>query len=153
MKRDDYANLFILIVGSSLDLCPSLFTQILNGDRIIWGKETSLTSLAAISQTSARGFLWNHVIHDIKGTEAPKAVTSVVVRHVETRVLRTLKVRGVFIAIGHTPNTNSILILHYFLAIRYWILNPYSTGFVSLKYSFYCNFSLKMWIEEALLGE
>ena len=51
-------------------------------------------------------FLWNHVIHDIKGTEAPKAVTSVVVRHVETGVLRTLKVRGVFIAIGHTPNTN-----------------------------------------------
>ena len=46
---------------------------------------------------------WNHVLDEVIG--ADDGVTSVRVRHVLSRETRTLGVNGVFIAIGHQPNT------------------------------------------------
>lgn len=50
--------------------------------------------------------IWNTVIEDICGTDSPLAVTGVKLRNRETNVVSELSCEGVFIAIGHTPNTD-----------------------------------------------
>jgi thioredoxin reductase (NADPH) len=47
-------------------------------------------------------FRWNTVVEDVKGTGA---VESLVLRDVETDALSELPVSGMFVAIGHDPNT------------------------------------------------
>jgi thioredoxin reductase (NADPH) len=47
--------------------------------------------------------LWNHVLDEVLGDA--KGVTGVRVRDVQTGAVREIAVHGVFIAIGHTPNT------------------------------------------------
>ena len=47
--------------------------------------------------------LWNHEVAEVLGE--PAGVTGLRVRHVGTREARDLAVDGVFIAIGHDPNT------------------------------------------------
>jgi thioredoxin reductase (NADPH) len=49
--------------------------------------------------------LWDHVVEDVVGTETPKAVTGVRVRHVRTGEYYVLPVEGLFVAIGHDPAT------------------------------------------------
>lgn len=48
-------------------------------------------------------FLWNHVVDDVVGDQA---VEGLVVRDVNTDAVATLPVTGVFVAIGHQPNTD-----------------------------------------------
>ena len=48
-------------------------------------------------------FLWDHTVDDILGEQK---VEGVLVREVNTGVVSTLPVTGVFIAIGHRPNTD-----------------------------------------------
>jgi thioredoxin reductase (NADPH) len=48
-------------------------------------------------------FLWNHVVDDILGTTS---VDGVVVRNVLTDEQTTMPVTGLFVAIGHKPNTD-----------------------------------------------
>ena len=50
-------------------------------------------------------FEWNTELSEIKDVEAGK-VTSVTLRHVESGALKELSVDGVFVAIGHNPNTS-----------------------------------------------
>jgi thioredoxin reductase (NADPH) len=47
--------------------------------------------------------LWDHVLDEVKGDA--KGVTGVRVKHVGNGATQDLPVQGVFIAIGHTPNT------------------------------------------------
>jgi thioredoxin reductase (NADPH) len=47
--------------------------------------------------------LWNHVVDDIVGDES--GVTGVQVRNIASDAAENLPIQGVFIAIGHTPNT------------------------------------------------
>jgi thioredoxin reductase (NADPH) len=47
--------------------------------------------------------LWDHTLDEVIG--GPKGVTGVRVKHVKTGALQDLAVQGVFVAIGHTPNT------------------------------------------------
>lgn len=49
---------------------------------------------------------WNSVVEDIVGTDNPLEVTGVKVKNVKTDQVKTLLVSGVFIAIGHQPNTD-----------------------------------------------
>jgi thioredoxin reductase (NADPH) len=49
--------------------------------------------------------IWDHVVDEIVGGDTPPAVTGIRVRHVQTGVITPLAVEGVFIAIGHAPNT------------------------------------------------
>ncbi len=46
---------------------------------------------------------WNHVVEEILGDDS--GVTGVRIKHVQTGALKEIQVSGVFIAIGHTPNT------------------------------------------------
>ena len=50
-------------------------------------------------------FAWNSVVSEVLGTEAGK-VTGLKLKDVKTNQERTLPVTGVFIAIGHEPNTS-----------------------------------------------
>ena len=49
--------------------------------------------------------VWDHVVDEILGTDEPPAVTGARLRHVKTGALRELPIGGLFIAIGHDPNT------------------------------------------------
>ena len=48
--------------------------------------------------------LWDQVVDEVLGDDA--GVTGLRLRHTETREIRNLDVHGVFIAIGHVPNTS-----------------------------------------------
>ncbi len=50
-------------------------------------------------------FAWNSVVHDITDTSKGE-VSGIVLRDLLTNELRTIPVDGVFVAIGHTPNTS-----------------------------------------------
>jgi thioredoxin reductase (NADPH) len=52
--------------------------------------------------------VWDHVLEEILGSDAPKGVTGARLRHVRTGAATELAVDGVFIAIGHTPNTEFV---------------------------------------------
>ncbi len=49
--------------------------------------------------------LWDHVLAEIEGESEPPAVTGTRLRHAKTGAERQLPVSGVFVAIGHSPNT------------------------------------------------
>ena len=49
--------------------------------------------------------VWNHVVEEVTGGGTPAVVTGLRLSHRETGAERTLDVDGVFVAIGHTPNT------------------------------------------------
>ncbi|MBJ3761179.1 thioredoxin-disulfide reductase [Maribius pontilimi] len=47
--------------------------------------------------------LWDHQLDEVTGTDAPKGVEAVRVKHVKTGAITEIPVKGVFIAIGHAP--------------------------------------------------
>jgi len=49
--------------------------------------------------------VWNHVVEEIVGEGPPPVVTGVRLRDVNSGEIRLVKCDGVFVAIGHTPNT------------------------------------------------
>jgi thioredoxin reductase (NADPH) len=49
--------------------------------------------------------LWNHEIAEIIGTEDPLSVTGAKLKSTKDGSIKELKVDGIFIAIGHVPNT------------------------------------------------
>lgn len=48
--------------------------------------------------------VWNHVIDEVLGNDQ-QGLTAVKVRHVDTEETREIEAGGMFLAIGHTPNT------------------------------------------------
>ena len=49
--------------------------------------------------------VWNTIIEEILGTENPLSVTGLKIRNVKTDMEKTLNISGLFVAIGHHPNT------------------------------------------------
>ena len=49
--------------------------------------------------------LWDHVLAEIEGESEPPSVTGVALRHARTGAMQRIPLQGVFIAIGHRPNT------------------------------------------------
>lgn len=49
--------------------------------------------------------IWNHTVEQILGEENPKKVTGITIKSTDINKIQELKVDGVFIAIGHAPNT------------------------------------------------
>lgn len=49
--------------------------------------------------------IWNHTVKEILGEENPKKVTDIVIQSTKTGDLQKIKIDGIFIAIGHVPNT------------------------------------------------
>jgi len=50
--------------------------------------------------------IWNNRVEEILGGTDPKVVTGVQLRNVHDGVMRNVPVDGLFVAIGHTPNTS-----------------------------------------------
>ncbi|XVN40580.1 MAG: thioredoxin-disulfide reductase [Rickettsia endosymbiont of Argas persicus] len=50
--------------------------------------------------------IWDHVVEEIIGNNNPKSVTGVKIQNVHTKETSLVNCSGVFIAIGHKPNTS-----------------------------------------------
>ena len=51
--------------------------------------------------------VWNHVVAEIQGVDQPfRAVQNLRLNNTQTKAEKSLAVQGVFVAIGHTPNTD-----------------------------------------------
>ncbi len=49
--------------------------------------------------------IWDSAVEEVTGTETPPGVTGVRIRNLKTDAAQDIKLDGLFIAIGHTPNT------------------------------------------------
>jgi thioredoxin reductase (NADPH) len=49
-------------------------------------------------------FIWNTILEEVEGTK-DTGVTGVKVRNVKTQEMSQIKLDGLFVAIGHNPNT------------------------------------------------
>ena len=49
--------------------------------------------------------VWDHALEEVRGTEQPLGVTHARLKHVKTGAITEKKVDGVFIAIGHSPQS------------------------------------------------
>ncbi|OWZ25821.1 thioredoxin-disulfide reductase [Wolbachia endosymbiont of Wuchereria bancrofti] len=49
--------------------------------------------------------IWNHTVEQVLGEENPKKVTGIIIKSTKIDEIQELRVNGVFIAIGHAPNT------------------------------------------------
>ncbi len=49
--------------------------------------------------------IWNHQLDDVLGDTNPHQVTAAVLKHTKTGALTTLNIDGIFVAIGHVPET------------------------------------------------
>jgi thioredoxin reductase (NADPH) len=50
--------------------------------------------------------IWDSAVEEVMGTSAPPGVTSVRIKNIKTEATQDVKVDGMFVAIGHTPNTD-----------------------------------------------
>jgi thioredoxin reductase (NADPH) len=50
--------------------------------------------------------IWNHILEEVVGTEEPLSVTGARLKDVNTQEIQHINADGIFIAIGHTPNTS-----------------------------------------------
>lgn len=50
--------------------------------------------------------MWDHELEEVLGTEDPLSVTGAKLKHSKTGEITELEVEGIFIAIGHKPNTD-----------------------------------------------
>jgi len=60
--------------------------------------------LAAIAAKGKVSYLWNHAVDEVLGGD--QGVTGVRVKSVDGKATQDLDVSGLFIAVGHTPNTS-----------------------------------------------
>jgi thioredoxin reductase (NADPH) len=64
------------------------------------------TLQARLKSTPSITPLWNHTVTRIEGTEEPRQVTRVIVKDVVSGEESILPLSGLFVAIGHSPNTS-----------------------------------------------
>lgn len=50
--------------------------------------------------------IWDSVLEEVEGTDKPKSVTGAIIKNIKTNELTKLSAEGIFIAIGHRPNTD-----------------------------------------------
>ncbi len=72
--------------------------------------------------------LWDHVVDDVVGTDAPLGVTGIMIRNVKSSAVQELAVDGMFVAIGHDPATQLFRRQLDMDAEGYIVTNPDSTA-------------------------
>jgi thioredoxin reductase (NADPH) len=50
--------------------------------------------------------IWNHSLDEVLGSENPKTVTGARLKHSASGAIKEMKIDGIFIAIGHKPNSD-----------------------------------------------
>jgi thioredoxin reductase (NADPH) len=71
--------------------------------------------------------IWNHEIDEVLGTEGPLNVTGVRLKDTQNGATQELKIDGIFIAIGHVPNTSLFVDALEMDNEKYIITSPNST--------------------------
>jgi thioredoxin reductase (NADPH) len=71
--------------------------------------------------------IWNHTVEEIIGTETPKSVTAIIIKNTQNSEISKIQADGVFIAIGHKPNTDIFKNLLEMDEENYIITKPDST--------------------------
>ena len=66
-------------------------------------EQIMINKLVEKTRTGNVEILWNHVLDEVLGDE--RGVTGARIKHTKTNEPREIGVQGIFIAIGHTPNT------------------------------------------------
>jgi thioredoxin reductase (NADPH) len=66
-------------------------------------EQIMIDKLVEKSRTGNVEIVWDHVLDEVVGDD--KGVTGVRIKHAKTGVPRSVNVQGLFVAIGHTPNT------------------------------------------------
>ncbi|KAF8818930.1 thioredoxin-disulfide reductase [Rickettsia endosymbiont of Cardiosporidium cionae] len=79
--------------------------------------------------------IWDNVVEEIFGTDEPKAVNGIKLRNVNDNKLSSIDCEGVFIAIGHSPNTSLFSDQLLLDKEGYIVTEPDSTK-TSMKYVF-----------------
>lgn len=49
--------------------------------------------------------IWDSIVEEILGTDKPRSVTAIKLKNIKTNIMSEVKADGVFIAIGHAPQT------------------------------------------------
>ncbi|MFV9875070.1 MAG: thioredoxin-disulfide reductase [Rickettsiales endosymbiont of Dermacentor nuttalli] len=71
--------------------------------------------------------IWNHVLEEVLGNNSPINVTGAKIKDVNTDIITELNADGIFIAIGHTPNTSCFENILEMDKEKYIITKPDST--------------------------
>jgi thioredoxin reductase (NADPH) len=99
----------VVIGGGDTAMEEALFlTKFATRVRVLHRRDQLRASkiMQARAQRNAKiELVWNVVVQDILGDAAGGGVTGVVVEDVRSRERRTIATQGVFVAIGHEPNT------------------------------------------------
>ncbi|AIL64467.1 Thioredoxin reductase [Rickettsiales bacterium Ac37b] len=72
--------------------------------------------------------VWNHILEEVIGSDSPPNVTGAKIKDVKTGIITELKADGIFIAIGHTPNTSYFENILEVDQDKYIITKPNSTA-------------------------
>jgi thioredoxin reductase (NADPH) len=67
------------------------------------GEKILADQLKAKAQAGKVTIEWNHVLEEIIGND--NGVTGILIKNVKTNAIKSIELQGVFIAIGHQPNT------------------------------------------------
>lgn len=107
-----YRDLEVVVVGGGDSACEeALFlTRFCSKVTLIHRRDQLRASPIMAQRTIEHPkieMLWNHQVVDVLGVEE-NAVSGVKVKHVETGEESTLSCKGVFVAIGHIPNTSAV---------------------------------------------
>lgn len=106
-----YKNKKVLVVGGGntaveealyLSKIASDITLIHRGDSL---RAEKILQQRLFENTKIK-IIWNHVLDEALGTEIPKVVNGAIIKNVKTDQKTKLDLDGIFIAIGHKPNTD-----------------------------------------------
>ena len=50
--------------------------------------------------------IWNHALDEVLGSDNPKSVTAARLKNTQNNAIHEMKIDGIFIAIGHKPNSD-----------------------------------------------
>lgn len=105
-----YRNKDVVVVGGGDTAMEeaTYLTKMCNSVTVIHRRDTLRASKAMADRALANPkikFEWNSEVHEIKDVSASK-VTGIVLKNTIDGTLKELSCDGVFVAIGHTPNTN-----------------------------------------------
>lgn len=103
-----YKNKEVLVIGGGDSACEDALTlsKFANKVTIVHRRDALRASMIMQDRVKANPkveIIWNSAVEEVKGD---KFVTSVILKDVNTGKTKEVKTDGIFLAIGHVPNTN-----------------------------------------------
>ena len=99
-----------VVGGGNSAVCEALYLSTLADKVILVHRRNSLRAEKILQERLLNNkkivVEWNSVVEEILGQDEPKKVTGIRIRNVETDVIENIDLEGVFVAVGHKPNTD-----------------------------------------------